>query len=240
VGVLGWNSSEGLILNFKQDMIGYANQEGGFPALNKVGVVEIAQGGTNAKTSPLALIQLGLTVTASEINTSCDPALYTSIKKMSLSNLAKNVSHPPTVVTAGITPGLSFTVDTDIANALFQVPADYNGGDATITFNWTKSVASTDESTKTVKWQLKYLGVSPGNNCNSGETTLSVQDVYDDNSTSTQIIYNSDTITIPAASLTANHGLSLEIKAITPTGTALADEPVLLGIVFSCEARHRI
>jgi len=159
---------------------------------------------------------------------------YTNIDRICSGNLQSNPSNPPVVVASGITPGLRFTVGTDKVHFLYQIPQNYDSGDGTISLNWTKGTAATDESTKTVKWQLKYLGLSPGDNCNSGEATLSVQDTYDDSSTSTQVVYGTGGITIPAASLTAGHGLTIEISAITPSGTALADEPVLLGVVFAC------
>lgn len=156
---------------------------------------------------------------------------FTKIKRICASNLQSNPTNPPVVVSVGITPGLRFTVGTDKSRALYQIPENYAGGDGAIFLNWTKGASGADESTKEVKWQIKYLGIGSGNNCNSGETTLSVQDTYDDSSLTTQVIYSTDTVTIPAASLTANNGLAIEIEAIAPSGTALADEPVLLGIV---------
>jgi len=163
-----------------------------------------------------------------------DADTYTNRDRICSGNLQSNPSNPPAVVAAGITPGLGFTVGTDKVHFLYQLPQKYVSGDGAISLNWTKGTAATDESTKAVKWQVKYLGLSPGDNCNSGETTLSVEDTYDDSSTTTQVVYGTGDITIPAASLTAGHGLAIEISAITPTGTALANEPVLLGIVFSC------
>jgi len=163
-----------------------------------------------------------------------DADTYTNIDRICSGNLQANPSHPPVVVALGVTPGTRFTVGTDLVYFLYQIPQKYASGDGTISLNWTKGAAGADESTKAVKWQVKYLGLSPGDNCNAGEATLSVQDTYDDSSTTTQVVYGTDNMTIPAASLTAGHGLAIEISAITPTGTALADEPVLLGVVFSC------
>jgi len=163
-----------------------------------------------------------------------DADTYTNIDRICAGNLQANPSHPPVVVFLGVTPGTKFTVGTDMENFLYQVPKKYVSGDGAISLNWTKGATGADESTKTVKWQIKYLGLSPGDNCNSGEATLSVQDTYDDSSTSTQVVHGTGDITIPAASLTAGHGLAIEISAVTPSGTALADEPVLLGVVFSC------
>jgi len=162
---------------------------------------------------------------------------YTHIEKIDAGQLGKNPSNPPALHLAGITVGQKYTVDTDKSNVLFNVPRNYNGGDATLWFNWTKSAVGADESTKTVRWQVKYLMVSPGVNCNTGEVTLVTQDSYDDSDLTSQIIYSTPVIPIPEASLVASGGLALEVSAITPTGTALADEPLLLGVVFSCTCK---
>lgn len=174
----------------------------------------------------------------SKTNITCDnldsTAIYTHIEKIDAGLLGKTPTNPPIINTAGITLGMQYTVNTDKSNIIYKVPGNYYSGDATAWFNWTKSAVGADESTKEVKWQVKYLKIAPGDNCNSGETTLSVQDTYDDADLISQIIYSTATIIIPAASLVANSGLALEISAITPSGVALSDEPLLLSMVFQC------
>lgn len=161
-----------------------------------------------------------------------DTYIYT--KKMEAVTLGKNPTNPPALATAGITVGMKYTVGTDVANLIFKVPRNYDTGDASVWFNWTKSAVGADESTKCVKWQLKYLKIAPGDDCNNGEATLSVEDAYDSSDLSAQIIHATAAVTIPAASLIANGSLSFEFCAITPSGAALSDEPLLLSVAFQC------
>lgn len=159
---------------------------------------------------------------------------YTHIEKIDAGLLGKAPTNPPAIATAGITPGMKYTVGTDKSSIIFKVPQNYYSGDALLWFNWTKSAVGADESTKQVKWQVQYLKIAPGDNCNIGETTLSVEDAYDDSDLTSQVIYSSATLTIPEASLAADGGLVLEISAIAPSGVALSDEPLLLAAVFQC------
>ncbi|MBW2648961.1 MAG: hypothetical protein JRC53_03955 [Deltaproteobacteria bacterium] len=102
-----------------------------------------------------------------------------------------------------------------------------------IYIHWTRSTTGSDESGKTVKWQLKYLAVNgTSENVNSGETTLSVQDTYDSAVPADQVAYRTDPLTIPAAAIEAGDCITFELMAITPTGTALS-EPACVG--FSIE-----
>ncbi|GAI57665.1 unnamed protein product, partial [marine sediment metagenome] len=68
--------------------------------------------------------------------------------------------------------------------------------DLNISLFWTRSSTGSDESGKTVKWEVKYLPINGiDENCNTGESTLSVQDTYDSASTTDQIVYATDGIT---------------------------------------------
>jgi len=149
-------------------------------------------------------------------------------------SLGKNPTNPPAVDVYGICQALEFTVDTDKAYYKIHVPDDWvPGTDILIYIHWTRSSTGSDESGKTVKWQVKYLAVNGvSENVNSGESTLSVQDTYDSSSTTDQIAYKTDAFTIPAAAIAAGDCITLELMAITPTGTALS-EPACVG--FSIE-----
>jgi len=158
------------------------------------------------------------------------PATITRHYVVGACELGKNPTNPPAVDVYGITQVLEFTVDTDLAYYKLCIPEDYASGDLSIYIHWTRSATGSDESGKTVKWQLKYLAINgTSENCNSEESTLSVQDTYDSTSTTEQIVYKTDSMTIPAASFSAGDILILELGAITPTGTALS-EPAMVAI----------
>ena len=138
---------------------------------------------------------------------------------------------PPKAAAYGITFVLEFTVDQDLAYYNFCVPRDWRvGTDMNLSLFWTRSATGSDESGKTVKWEVKYLPINGiDENCNAGESAAAVQDTYDSASTTDQIVYATDGITIPGAALAVHDLVLLRVQAITPTGTALV-EPALLGV----------
>lgn len=150
------------------------------------------------------------------------PATLTIHYRVGSSEMGGHPINPPTVDIYGITHVLEFTVDTDKAYYKLHIPENYASGDILFSVHWTRSTTGSDESTKTVKWQLKYLAINgTSENCNSGESTLSIQDTYDATSTTTQIVYETGDMTIPEADFAAEEILILELMAIAPTGTAL-------------------
>lgn len=152
---------------------------------------------------------------------------YTKRIHVPVTTLLKPPAKAPTVAVYGVTPALEFTVDSDAANYFFRIPNDWDGDDINIKLEWTRSSTGSDDSGKTVKWQIKYLATSLGDNCNGSPTTLTVEDSYDSNDVNTQIIYETDYFTLPAASLSGKEVVAMEVSAVTPTGTALS-EPALL------------
>jgi len=157
------------------------------------------------------------------------PATITRHHIIDASELGKNPTHPPAVNIYGITHVLEFTVGTDLAYYKLHIPDNYAGGDLLFYVHWTRSTTGSDESGETVKWQLKYLAINgTSENCNSGEATLSVEDTYDSTSTTEQVVYKTDAMTIPEGFGTEDI-LILELGAVTPTGTALS-EPALVAI----------
>jgi hypothetical protein len=153
----------------------------------------------------------------------------------------KNPTNPPAIGIYGICQSNEFTVNTDKAYYKIHVHDDWvSGTDILLYIHWTRSTTGSDESGKTVKWQMKYLAVNGINeNVNSGETTLSVQDTYDSSSTTDQVAYRTDALTIPAAAIAAGDCITLELMAITPTGTALS-EPACVGFSISWTAKQVI
>lgn len=153
------------------------------------------------------------------------------------SNLGRNPTHPPIIDVYGICHVAEFTVDTDLAYYKINVPKDLVGTTANIHFHWTRSKTGSDDSSKTVRWQVRYISVADGENVNAGEATGSVQDAYDDADTSNQIVYLSGSIELTG--LAIDDSLIMEIKAITPTGIPLST-PALLEFCITYTAHQVI
>ncbi len=146
--------------------------------------------------------------------------------------LARPPANAPEVVICGIAQALAFTVDTDKAYYKIEIPDDwYPNTDIELAVFWTRSSTGDNDSGKAVKWQITYLLFSELENCNASGTVLSVEDTYDSASTTDQIVYKTDVLTVPASSLSQNDILTLELMAVTPTGTALS-EPACVGLEF--------
>jgi hypothetical protein len=172
--------------------------------------------------------------------TSAPDSTYTKIVRVTASKLGKNVTNPPIVAEYGITHALKFTVNTDKAHYKQAVESDYAGGDINVHFHWTKSTINSDQSTKNVKWQLKYLVINgTSENCNSGESTDSIGDTYDSAVNATQIICKTGDITIPNGIFEIHDMIIMEVMAVTPTPDALSDEPALIYLDIVYTAKHR-
>lgn len=87
---------------------------------------------------------------------------------------------------------------------------------------------------------MKYLVINgTSENCNSGESTDSIEDTYDSAVLATQIVYQTGDITIPDANFAVHDMIILEVMAITPTPDALSDEPALVYLDIVYTAKHR-
>jgi len=164
---------------------------------------------------------------------------YLKTRRISVSELGKNPTNPPAVALCGITEGYKFTVNSDMAHYKRAIGDDYVGGDINIHFHWTKSTTNDDQSGKAVKWQLEYLvfnGIDE--NCNSGETAVSVEDVYESSVAADQVVYKTGNVTIPSNNFEVHDMISMRIMAVTPSGTPLDDDPVLTHCGISYLARH--
>ena len=162
-------------------------------------------------------------------------------KHWTASELGKNVTNPPVVVHFGITKVLKFTVNTDKASYKFLVPDDYASGDFLIHINWTRSTTGSDESTKTVKWQVKNLVINgTSEECATGENTDdAVQDTYDSSSETDKIVYQTENITIAAAEFAAEETVIIEIMAVTVDSGVALSEPALVSLGFEYTA-HKV
>ena len=153
------------------------------------------------------------------------------------SELGKNVTNPPVVVHFGICKVVKFTVNTDKASYKFLVPDDYVSGNLTIHINWTRSTTGSDESGKTVKWQVKNLVINgTSEEISTGENTDDIQDTYDSSSETDKICYQTDPITIAAAEFAAEEIVILEIMAVTVDSGVALSEPALVSLGFDYTA----
>ena len=164
---------------------------------------------------------------------------YTKSIRIPVSELGKNPTSPPAVVLCGITQGYKFTLNSDKAHYKKAIDDDYAGGDLNMHFHWTKSTTNSDQSGKAAKWQMDYLvfnGVDE--NCNSGETSVSVEDVYESAVPGHQVVHKTGNVTIPSNNFEVHDMISMRIMAVTPSGTPLDDDPVLTHCGISYLARH--
>jgi len=141
----------------------------------------------------------------------------------------KNKLNPPAINDYGITHVLEFTVDNDVAHYELDLPLDYAYGDIHVHILWTRSSTGSDDSNKVVKWQLNYLAIDSknGNNCNAGESTLTVQDTYESSDLDSQIVYCTDALVIPESDLKDKDLIIIDLMAVTPDGVALSEPAVL-------------
>jgi len=156
---------------------------------------------------------------------------YTAHIHIPASELGKNVTNPPVVNDYGICKVAEFTVNTDICYYKWLVPDNYASGDITIHINWTRSTTGSDESAKTVKWQVKNLVINGMNEeVASGENTDAIQDAYISSSTTDKICYKTDNMTIAAAEFSKGEIIIMEISAVTVDSGVALSEPALISL----------
>lgn len=122
---------------------------------------------------------------------------------------------------------LEFTLDTDDAFRVIRIPSAFRGN-ATAHIHWTKS-QSTDQSGKTVRWQLDYLVIDGRTQDGAASPQTVVFDAtYDDAGTTTRIVYRTDDV--PLSGLVAGQYLLVKVTAVTPpAGTPLV-EPAMMTV----------
>ena len=158
------------------------------------------------------------------------PASYRDVQRISSSKVGLPSTNPPAKAIYGITAALEFTLNTDHVEYKKLIPSDWDGTDILVHVHWTKSTADDDQSGKFVKWQIKYLPSGLDENCNAGESTLTVEDEYPSAVTTTQVIAQTANMTIPAAEIAVHDTLMLQLMAVTPAGTPLDDEPAGIAV----------
>lgn len=150
---------------------------------------------------------------------------------------SRSVSSPgqgPQPVISGALFLLGFTVGTDDAFREFKVPANFVGNPA-VHVHWTKTT-DVVELGKAVKWRVEYVVFSgAGGDGAIAPSVVEYEDTYDDGGTTTRIIHR--TPDLPLVGFVAGYYVSLRVRAIAPTGTALAAEPGLFSVDLTYDER---
>lgn len=134
----------------------------------------------------------------------------------------------PTVHVSGALIILGFTPNTDDAFRQFKIPSHYSGN-ANLHVHWSKT-GDTGEQGNAVKWRVSY-SVFPGDEgvaANGAPSTVETEDTYDAVDTTERRIYR--TANMPLAGFQAGYYASMKIEAVTPSGTALTNEPGLFSL----------
>ena len=159
------------------------------------------------------------------------PRITSRHKFISADELSRPPDSPPIVDIFGITQALIFTVDTDKAFYKLYIPDDwYPETDIRLSVLWTRSSSGTDDSGKTVRWQIKYHVFNLGDNVVSSGKTLYLDDVYESSSTTDQIVYITPEGTIPSTEINRPGILSFELMAVTPPMGLALSKPACLGL----------
>lgn len=141
----------------------------------------------------------------------------------------------PTLIEFPFILGQAFTINNDFVTIKIKKPDDWAPNTALeYQLNWTKS-QDTDQSNNRVKWQVEYFFTDVGYDISesTADSTLTSEDIYLDDGTTTHIAYstNSDLIITANNVQSEKDFLYSKISAITPSQDTLS-EPVLLTINF--------
>lgn len=131
----------------------------------------------------------------------------------------------------GTTLGATYTPNVHEGYRTFKLSPKF-AGNAAFHVHWTKS-SNVDESGKAVRWRISYtLTNGRDQDVNVTPQVLELEDAYDDSGTTTKIVHR--TANTPAlAGAVAAYYLGIKIEAITPNGTPLSADPVLISLDLS-------
>lgn len=146
---------------------------------------------------------------------------------------SKGGTSEPTPVQIGAALGDAYTLGTDQGYQVFKIPSSYAGNLKTH-IHWSKS-DDLNESGKNVRWQVSYL-IASGNgaNLNTSPTIVNIDGTYADTGLTSRICYRSADYALSGA--VAGYYLYIQVMAVTPTGTAMASEPLLLSLDISYDS----
>lgn len=130
----------------------------------------------------------------------------------------------PAPIVFGSTMGLHFDNTTDKAYRIIKVPSNYTGP-ATFHIHWTKS-GDADESGNVIEWRINYtLFNGSSQDINTTPTVVTLTDTYEDNGTTSRIVYRTANSTeIP---LIANYYLGIQLDYVAGN-TTLISTPVAI------------
>lgn len=131
----------------------------------------------------------------------------------------------------GATLGFVYTPNTHEGYRTFKISSKYYGN-PTFHVHWTKSTDANEQG-KAVRWRISYtLTNGRDQDVNITPEVLEFEDTYDDDGTTTRIVHRTEPKT-PVGFAPESY-LSMKIEAITPVGTPLTADPVLV----SCDLRY--
>lgn len=133
----------------------------------------------------------------------------------------------PSPIVLGTLIGLEFSGALDAAYRMIRIDAAHDEVLSTFHVHWSKST-NVDESGKTIRWRITYVvfdGIAQ--DVIVSPTVALLDDTYDDNGTTSRIVYR--TPAINTVGFTPGYYLGLCID-IDPAGTTLVGNPVLAAV----------
>ena len=128
--------------------------------------------------------------------------------------------------------GLEFSGPTDAAYRAFKISRSYTN-DPKFHIHWTKSTDA-DESAKTVRWRIRYVVFNGSSqDVTAAPVELTFDDVYDDDGTTSRIVYRS--VSLAATGFTAGYYVGMVVDVVAG-GTNLTGNPVLISADLTYDA----
>lgn len=120
-----------------------------------------------------------------------------------------------------------FTGPSDALYSEYRVPDTHDGVYSALHVHWTKS-GDAVESGNTVRWHIEVLQFSDeeDNDLTRAPTVLEFDDTYDDDGTTSRILYRTSDIAIPGG-LIPGHYLGVRVS-LDASGTTLSSNPALV------------
>lgn len=138
-----------------------------------------------------------------------------------------------TPVHFGSTLGFAYTPNTHEGYRTFKISSKYHS-DPSFHIHWTKSTDA-DEQGKAVKWRISYtLTNGKDQDVNVAPLVVEFEDIYDSAGTTSRVVHR--TANASLVGVLPEYYLAVKIEAVTPAGTPLSADPVLI----SCDLRYNM
>lgn len=149
---------------------------------------------------------------------------YENEVSMPASVFGRPNTNPPAIVDQDNVALLEFTLNTDRAFYLFELPPDYAGGGLGIHIEWTND-GGVDDNGLAAKWQLDYQTAAEGDSVagSHANSPKTVEDIYA--SASGWIEMETPDMVIAEADFIGKHHIFLKVSAVTPAGAPLTCKP---------------